>query len=235
MQSGENISLFEARLSLLKSASSDGGYPKFGGVASSENTDVDGDSILRKMLDISYISKRGYVNWDHSRDPENQLGYTTRAEIIRPADLGMYEDKLQVTLTKSASLYVEGILYKESAKAMHVHSLLKSIPEGEEGSLGLSVEGGVLRTKDGIQKALIRGVAITPAPAQPDTLCRLVKALSFDVSNTVEGLVVNEALMKGLTLSEAVVRIMELRPNIPLELAKQIVNHVFQTIHPGGN
>lgn len=59
--------LFGAQMTLFKAASASDApdaNPKFGGVASSEDTDVDGDAILRKALDISYISKRGYVNWD---------------------------------------------------------------------------------------------------------------------------------------------------------------------------
>jgi len=229
--------LFEAKVSLLKSTKpgEEDQFPRFGGVASSEDTDVDGDAILRKMLDISYIAKRGYVNWDHSRDPENQLGFTTKAEVIKAGDVAKYEDLLQVPLTKSASLYVEGVLYRNSEKAMHVYNLLKSIPPGQDGSIGLSVEGGVLRTKDGISRAMIRGVAITPAPAQPDTLCRLMKSLGLDVSSAVEGVVVEDAINKGLTESEAVVRVLELRPHFTVHLAKLMVRHIFSKVQPGGN
>lgn len=233
----DSTPLFETTFRLLKSATTaaENDNPKFGGIASSEGTDEDGDAILRKHLDITYISKRGYVNWDHSRSPENQLGFITKAVIIKPDEINMYEDLLETPLTKSASLYVEGSLYKNSSKAMDVHRLLTSIPKGVDGSLGLSVEGGVLRKDGGIQMALIRGVAITPTPAQPDTLCRLMKSLSLDVSTSVESEMVIEAINKGLSESEAVVRVMELRPNLPLELAKKIVKYVFNKVNLGGN
>lgn len=229
--------LFEAKLTLLKSVSPDkeDELPRFGGIASSEDTDVEGDVILRKMLDISYISKRGYVNWNHSPDPENQLGYTTRAEVIKAGDVPRYEDLLQVTLNKSASLYVEGVFYKESEKAMHVHRLLKSIPPGQDGAIGLSVEGGVLRTSEGVSRAIIRGVAITPSPAQPDTLCRLMKSLSLGVSSPVDGVMVEAIINKGLTESEAIVKVLELRPHFTLDLAKLMVRHLFDKVQLGGN
>jgi hypothetical protein len=150
-------------------------------------------------------------------------------------EVAKYKDYLQVPLAKGASLYVEGELYRESAQAQHVYRMLKSIPQGTQGALGMSVEGGVQRTKTGgVHRAIVRGVAITPAPAHPETLCRLVKSLSLDVTTAVEGVVAEDAIKKGLTESEAIVRLMELRPNYPLGLAKKIVQFVFAKVQTGG-
>lgn len=220
-------------MSLIKSTTSGNGF-KFGGIASSEDADEEGDVILRKHLDVSYISRRGYVNWDHSKAIEHQLGYTTKVEVIKPSDVSRFEDMLQVPLTKSASLYVEGAFYEHSPKAMQVYDLLKSIPPGTEGSLGLSVEGGVLRSDQGVVKALIRGVAITPSPAQPDTLCRLMKSLSLDVNSSVEGVVVETLAKSGLTESQAIIKVMEMRPQYDLKLAQKIVRFVFDNLSSGG-
>lgn len=238
MDTNQPQSLFETPLFLVKSASDDVDSPdynpRFGGIASSENTDVDGDSILRKMLDVSYIAKRGYVNWDHSRAPADQLGFVTKAEVIGQGDVARYEDMLQVPLHKSASLFVQGMFYKHSTKAQEVMKLLKSIPAGQDGAVGMSVEGGVLRSKDGVVKAIVRGVAITPAPAHPDTLCRMMKSLSLGVSSSVEGTAIEEAMLKGMRESDAVLRVMELRPQYDLPFAKRLVRHIFSKIQSGG-
>lgn len=197
---------------------------RFGGIASAESVDVDGDSLLRKNLDISYLQKRGYVNWDHSRDPLNQLGYCTKAEVVSVDQLPELESLLGIPLEKSASIYVEGVLYKHNPRAKEVFDLLKSIPEGQEGSLGLSVEGGMIRAEDGgVKRAMVRGIAITPAPTHPDTLCRLMKALSSPVNTGVgyDGTV--EGVEASFIFNDAVVRLLEMRPKLPLELAKRIV------------
>jgi hypothetical protein len=94
----------------------------------------------------------------------------------------------------------------------------------------------IVQTKDFVVtfSGVKRGVDITPAPAHPETLCRLVKSLSLDVTTAVEGVVAEDAIKKGLTESEAIVRLMELRPNYPLGLAKKIVQFVFAKVQTGG-
>jgi len=57
---------------LLKVSKGSEGW-SFSGVASDEGEDEDGDAILRKQLDISYAQQRGYVNWNHSRNPADHL------------------------------------------------------------------------------------------------------------------------------------------------------------------
>lgn len=213
-------------LRLIKATSSDGLSDwKFGGIASAESIDVDGDAILKKALDISYLQKRGYVNWDHSRAPVDQLGYCTKAEIVGLDQLPSLESSLGIPLDKSASIYVEGVLYKNSPRAKEVFDLLSSIPKGQEGSLGMSVEGGMIRSEDGaVKRAMVRGIAITPAPTHPDTLCRLVKALSSPVNT---GVVHDSMRDQSFIFNDAVVRLLEMRPKLPLELAKRIVQYTI--------
>ena len=115
----------------------------FEGVASDESQDIEGDTILKKSIDLSYAKARGYVNWDHSREPENQLGYLMEAEILdgkQSAEL----KKAFPQLSDGASVYVKGQLYPEVPKAMDVRRLLKSAPQGSNG-LGLSLDGTVAR------------------------------------------------------------------------------------------
>jgi len=164
---------------LLKAVTQDGenDFWKFAGVASDEETDVEGDGILRKALDLSYAQARGYVNWDHSREPSDQLGFLTKATLITEKNRGELETELGITLSKTATVYVEGELYKDVGKAQEVRDIMKSAVEGP--GLGLSLDGVCARDLDkgGIVKAFVRGVAITPVPAQPRTLLRLKKSL----------------------------------------------------------
>lgn len=228
--------LFQASFQLLKSSSSgdleDPNYvPTFGGIASSETPDEEGDVILRKMLNVKYISRRGYVNWDHSRQPDDQLGFITTAKVVSAGDVPRYEDLLGTPLSKTSSLYVEGSLYKHVPKAIRVIEMLKSIPRGSQGGLGLSVDGSQLRSPSGIVQAIVQGVAITPAPAHTETLCRLLKSLGslgLGLSSSVDGTSAN-IIPDGLTEAQAVIRVMELRPTFTLELAKRLVRFFLQS------
>jgi len=169
-----------AMLFLLKAADSDtpDGPMKFMGIASDESEDVEGDKILKKNVDLSYAKARGYVNWDHSREPGNQLGFLTKAEIVDGDNVGKLRKDLGLPISSSASVFVEGEFYKHVPKAMEVFNIMKSTPVGQPG-LGLSLDGAMARdlTSGGIVRAFVRGVAITPVPAHPKTLMRLKKSL----------------------------------------------------------
>lgn len=223
--------LFGASLRLIKANKKDTpNMMKFGGIASSEAMDVQGDTILRKHLDLSYLQRRGYVNWDHGKEPADQLGFSTKATLVASGDLAEYEDLLGMTLTKSVSVYVEGSLYSHVKKAVEVYDILKSIPEGVDGALGLSVEGSLVRNEDkSVARAVVRGLAITPAPVHPDTLCRLVKSLSLPFAKAVEHdeQASGHQGRKVLTFNDAVVQAMEWNPTLTLAKAKRVVQATF--------
>jgi len=137
------ITLFQAQVGLKKAASDKQGEWNIYGIASSEGIDQDGERILRESLDNSYLRKRGYINWNHSKEPGDQLGYTTKAEIIMPGMIDKYQDMLGINISKKSSLYIEGILYNGATKSAEVKNILESVPKsaGAGSSLGLSVEG----------------------------------------------------------------------------------------------
>lgn len=213
---------------------------RFSGIASDEDVDTDGDAIMRKSLDLSYANQRGYVNWDHSREPEYQLGYLTKATLVSKKNVEELRKNGFPNLSETATVYMEGELYKANTKAQHVHEIMKSTPEGAPG-LGLSLDGAVARdTKNGgIVKAFVRGVAITPQPAQPKTLVRMMKSIqaynelqvgnfSADLPAEIASQVV-ELMQKGTTKSqemkhdEAVLWVLRERPNWTYDLAKKVV------------
>lgn len=236
--------LFGATL-LLKSVEGEGDDApwRFSGIASDEETDVDGDVILKKSIDLTYAKQRGYVNWDHSRQPEDQLGYLTKAEVIGASHIKELKKSFP-HLSETASVYVEGELYKELPKAKHVYSIMKSTPGGAVG-LGLSLDGAVARDvkNHGVIKAFVRGVAITSQPAQPKTLVRLKKSiqayaelqevgLPADLPAAIAGQVV-ELLQKGTAVpagmehDQAVLYVLKQRPRWTYELASKVVNYTM--------
>jgi len=149
----------------------------FSGVASDESEDEDGDAILRKQLDISYAQDRGYVNWNHSRSPADQIGYLTSCEIIGPDQAGKLKKDLGIDIPDSASVFVEGRLYEHVGRAQEVRDIMRSASDIQHGP-GLSLDGSVARTKGKLTKAIVRGVAFTPMPSQKRTLAVLKKSLA---------------------------------------------------------
>ena len=219
---------------LFKGHQDDNGDYRFAGVASDESPDSspERDAILRKHLDVTYAQTHGYVNWDHGRGPEDQIGALTKAVIIPPEQLNTYSALAGVELPDTASLWVEGVLYKHQPRAQSVVNMLKSVEDGTvpfgKGP-GLSIDGSAIRNVQGkMQKAIVRGVAITPSPAHTSTFCNLVKSLlqtNDEVGDVETGLV---KTIDCLTYEEAVVTVLEMRPEMPFALAKQIVDYTIQ-------
>lgn len=220
---------------------------RFLGIASDESQDVEGDSILRRSLDLSYADSRGFVNWEHSSEPEHQIGYLTKAELIRPGDIKRLEKDLGIELSKTASVLVEGELYKYSSKAEHVANLLKSAPAGK--GLGLSLQGALARDPENgdVLKAFVRGVAVTAVPAHPRTLAQLAKSLEKDLTKSPDPADVPDVIrgyvdakveelrraIQGeppvmIPRDEALLVIMRRHPSISLATAEKVYDFVSQ-------
>jgi hypothetical protein len=220
---------------------------RFCGIASDETMDFEGDTILRKALDISYAAQRGYVNWDHSRNPEDQLGHLTKIQVLDGRKIEDLENVFELPLSKSASVYVEGELYKHVPKAKATYDLLKSAPPGK--GLGLSLDGSMARdvTSGGIVKAFVRGVAITAQPAHPMTLARLAKSLrAYDVlADRVPADIVGEIAdaviermakhaspaPKRYTPEQAILFVLKQRPEMTYEQADRVVKHTMNRVN----
>lgn len=241
-------------MELLKSTEelTEDGPWMFQGVASDESEDVEGDNILRKALDVTYAARRGYVNWDHGKGPEDQIGYLTRCEVLTPSRIEELS-KSNSRILKTSTVFVEGELYKHVPKAAATYKLLKSIPDGAAGP-GLSLDGTLARNRQnlGIVKAFVRGVAITPAPAHPSTIAQLKKSLmAYDAILRAEGeLPVNlpavlakevvaelrknmQPASGGMTHDEAVLFVLRKRPRWTYELASKLVRYTQQQLGRG--
>jgi len=233
--------LFETRLiPLLKNQGIEESGAKawaFAGIASDEKKDEQGDELLKQVLDLSYASDRGYVNWDHSSEPDDQLGYLTKAAFIDKENRAEIQQIIGKPLSKTASIYVEGKLYSEMTHAKTVRDIMRSTEDIDRG-LGLSIEGSLVFGADyrKIEKVLVRGVAITPSPANKRTLVGLMKSLrdqgtpettkkttdfaTDSLSNLVNP---NTEAVKSYTLDEAAFEVLKAQPNMTFNQAVELL------------
>jgi hypothetical protein len=210
---------------------------QFAGIASDESEDVLGDSILKKSLDLSYAQTRGYVNWDHSREPSHQLGFLTSIDIISGDKLSAIRKSLGIDVPDTASVYYEGELYKHVPKAVEVQQILKSIADNPHAKgLGVSVDGVCARDKSdhSVVKAFVRGIALTPAPVHTQTLAVLRKSLlsnsASEVTQMLNREVGKDALLKSMTREEAVLFLLKRKPNWTYGFANQVVSYTLQNL-----
>lgn len=215
--------LATAELLFLKGEKDEDSGWKFAGIASDEDTDIEGDSILKSNIDLSYAQQRGFVNWNHSRAPEDQIGYLTKATLISEQEIKELSKKFGMPLSKSASIYVEGELYKFVPKALEVRNILRSAQTSYRAGVGLSVDGVLAKSTDGRTKAMIRGVAMTSAPIQVKTLCALMKAIQ-SIQDKEE---LKTELKKGLSFEEAAVFLLKMRPHWSYEFATKVVQYTM--------
>lgn len=138
---------------------------KVRGLASTEKVDQQGETLIQKGIDLTPIDKKkGIINFDHARGPENTIGL-----------LDGYK-------RTPRGLYIEGRLFKNHSKAKAVYEIMSSLSEGDRGRVGLSVEGKILErdplNPSVIKKCQISAVAITLNPVNTDTFADIVKSMN---------------------------------------------------------
>lgn len=161
-QLDKDIFRFVAPAELEKAA--DGSY-KVRGLASTEKMDQQGETIIQKGIDLTPIDKKkGILNWDHAKGPENTIGI-----------LDGYERTAKGTI-------IEGRLFKNHTKAKAVREIMESLGEGDRGRMGLSVEGRILErdpmNPSIIKKCQITAVALTMNPVNTDTYADIIKSMN---------------------------------------------------------
>lgn len=144
---------------------SDDGEWKVRGLASTQGIDQQGETIIQKGIDLTPIDQqKGILNWDHQKGPENTIGL-----------LDGYQ-------RNNDGLYVEGRLFKNHTKAKAVREIMASLSKGDQGRMGLSVEGQILerdpRNPKIIKKCRINAVALTMNPVNQKTYADLVKSMN---------------------------------------------------------
>jgi len=159
------------------------------GLASTEDSDMEGEQMLQKGLDIEYFKNYGFFNYDHWKGPEAIIG-----EPI--------PDHLAIT---NEGFQVAGRLYKGSKLADDTWNLIRVLHKSQaKRNLSFSVEG-VIVERDPINpkivtKAAITEVAITPRPINPKaTLKTLLKSFRGEMDDSEIELI--KALEAGYELN----------------------------------
>lgn len=215
---------------------------EFFGIASDETPDTEGDQVLRDTLDLSYAQTRGYVNWDHSREPEAQIGYLTRCEIVTPENREEFSAKVGYDIPKTATVFVQGQLYVDMPKAQAVSRIMevrKLYPEAPP--LGMSLDGStVFHPATGLVKNFVRGVALTQAPAHLGTVAALRKSIDAvkqlnreDVIELIKKISAEAVKESRLEKSKEeissrdriVIQVLRMRPNWSYMMAASFVHH----------
>lgn len=153
------------------------------GIASTEAEDQQGEVVLQEKMDCSYLVEKGYLNWNHSHAPEDQIGKPL--EVIKM-------DGGPDTPNGKPCTFFRALLLEGVPRADAVWNLAKSL-EGTHGvgndrSLGFSVEGGV-RVRQGnlLVETVVRHMAAThePVNAQAVARCVMAKSQGFKVPDGV--------------------------------------------------
>lgn len=183
---------FEVPISFFEKAGAPKGtHRRHGGLISTDSEDLQGETVLQDGLDLEPFKTAGWFNDNHDRSTAAIIGYPDPS-AVKTVKRG--ERLPDGTIAKSAGVWAEGYLLG-TKRADEVWDLAQELKDSGR-SLGYSVEGAVLerggpktvmkKGPDGsvqlvgsrVLKAVVRNVAITGCPVQPDSrLSILAKSL----------------------------------------------------------
>jgi len=141
-----------------------------GGICSTRDMDLEGETIEQDGLDWSYFLENGWFNHEHQQGPAAVLGH--------PVNIERVDDE---------RTRVEGVLYLHKQLGRDVYETSQAMEKaGGDRSLGFSVEGQVLlrdpRDQKRVLKARVLNVAITAMPINPHTNLELIaRSIGADV------------------------------------------------------
>jgi hypothetical protein len=165
-----------ACLPLWKSASATEGDRVVEGLASIDIRDEQDEIVHPDKLDFSYLTKKGKLNYDHGRDPADQLGTILDYKVGRVRDIvpAKYHNRVRKFLD-NCGLWVKARLKRGLKKAEDVWTDLSSNPD--EHGYGFSVQGRAQRSGQHVVAGTVTAVALTPSPVLAETFAVLAKAL----------------------------------------------------------
>jgi hypothetical protein len=143
---------------------SDENIAKIAGVISTDEIDLQGESVKQDGLDFTYFLKKGCFNYEHKAGAENMLGYPTKVR------------------QRKGYTEVEGVLLLDKPKAQDIYQTAQALRKaGRQRTLGFSIEGQVLE-RDSMKpqlvtKARVINCAITSNPINPNTSLELIKSI----------------------------------------------------------
>lgn len=153
------------------------------GIASTEDKDQQGEIVMQDKMDCSYLLEKGYLNWNHSHSPEDQIG--------KPLEVIKLPGGPNTPGGRPATFF-KATLFEGMPRADAVWNLSKALENaqgvGGDRALGFSVEGGV-RMREGhvLVETVVRHMAVThePVNAQSTARCVLAKSQGFRVHESV--------------------------------------------------
>jgi hypothetical protein len=192
-----SLSFFE------KSGAPEGFRRRIGGLVSTEGRDQEAETVLQRGLDFSYFLNRGYFNDNHAKHQFGVLGYPDHVQLVKKG-----QRLPDGTVAPNDGTWAEGYLLEGYRPSDELWQLGKALQKtGGRRRLGFSIEG-VIQKRAGedrktIAKALVKHVAITHCPVNPETgLAILVKSLET-ADDEREDETIERALSSGGATSNA--------------------------------
>lgn len=151
-------------INLYKAEKQDAETAKIAGVISTDEVDLQGETVKQEGLDFDYFLKKGVFNYEHKAGAENMLGYPTKVR------------------KRKGYTEVEGVLLLDKPKARDIFDTAQALQKaGRQRTLGFSIEGQVLE-RDAMKpqlvtKARVINCAITSNPINPNTSLELIKSI----------------------------------------------------------
>jgi len=149
------------------------------GMASCETRDLQREVIIQKGIDCQPAIDSGYINWDHGKGPEDQIGIPLKLEVARIED--------HPIMSKSGlngwGLWCEGLLLKGHPRADATWSLLDALDRmpGNPRRLAWSIQGRAFERDDmanKVTKSQLYHLAMTHQPVQTDSFAAMLKSLA---------------------------------------------------------
>lgn len=179
------------------------------GHAASDRIDQQGEKLILSGMDFKPFLKSGYINWDHSGNPEDLIGEPREAKIIERSG-------------SPSIFYVRGMLYKHVPRAVAVWNHLQALEKGEASitrKFGWSVQGGVLeRRGNELIKSVVRHCALTHQPVNQDTFARCMAGLV----KSLQGVALGPAGYPPIGQ-----QVSDLRPLIPQNLDATVTSLIY--------
>lgn len=141
------------------------------GLASTEDVDLQNESVDQKGIDFSYVIDEGYFNDDHKPGPGHKLG--------EPTEIDVKTAEHPITGKKQYGLFVKGFLYNNKVASDEYWELLKAqeTTPGSKRRVGFSIQGKVKkRFGHKVLSCWVQDIALTTAPINTNTWSRIVKS-----------------------------------------------------------
>lgn len=169
---------------------------RVGGPISVETWDKQDELVLQRGLDFSPFVESGYLNDNHEKGIDGIVGYPD-GDSVQVYKGG--ETLPDGTEALASCTWTEGWILEGDPRADKIWSKAMALKKaGADRQLGFSIEGSVQkrtgRDRKTIAKAVVKNVAVTHCPVNPDTrLDVLAKSLSAIESN-------DEEFLRALTM-----------------------------------